>query len=1187
MSDRPRELSSFVSPDSLRQFLTMMKHYYNIHTPRSMESVDADGVHYAGTVENFGSEILAETHHMRSKKPPIGLLNISDMMQFYFEIQHSNFITTFEQQNMVCGLLRGDRLIHGATYELIYSNLVDMYVFRSESTSDPIVRRDLFLYTTTPPTLQITSPNGDVTTTSLFVSDSSETDTRYFIPVNETTVDLLGGWNAIANIISTGTCTITLDRVNIPYIWLCVEDFETLPDVTIQGNTDALTRPLLTTGTNGHLQYELFPMVQGPTNLPAEIVLHLQDPDVHVYLRARGDFTSNREFNMNTTVSQIEYIVTTDITAEPAGVHIVKCDDAFVKFQLSRDVEWIFHRPTEGDYDYNPTGVNAPYAYVAIKEFDGNYHQNIFERKDLIAGFMMQIDERYVIHSIEQLMNHTVTGIHVDDSCEQSQHAVDKLHGVVHDLGQFDGLPRYFAAWMKRETHRAHVEMYAIRDSIVKNNPMNRQTAAVIVDSATPQTDLNMILDGLTVVIEYDEAGVFETTGESESATNNLSDTVYIDDDTVASMIPEYIMRPKFVYHGNGIFSLGMAGLDPEMEFGRVYAITNDPSTYENNEIAINPKAGRCIARVCDIPTSFLQLTHIPQWAPTFALDPSYTRQEASFNESERNKLWNFASGHFVSTISASGIMKLVFDDSDDLDTLFPLSFLETNYPKKTNLNATIDMSTPSTATDYTFQVSTASPGEGYTINSRINTIIGGLTFEGTITGVDLNGAVTSIEMDDANERIVNAGNILSQNMICKTTTILGTGKELELKLHLTNEAWNALQVRNDGVLDDLIAFKFDPFNCIWIWTFDGTNWVPAFQVSGEVVADNRYDKQPSDYVTAYDQSYITSFPWNTRPLKDVFFYNEFYQSFRTWSPAKMDETVIIDSASDDSNIVGYNYQESLYSLTSMNKLYMNTSVDSGKWKLLPQDHQYNAYNADMNLAALVIDKSQTQPGVSIYDPMLDQVNTYDSVMDNMLRITNSKPMTFADKIDSDILGNGILTEDVYRYSYVNDYKALCNMVQSIEARMPEQNMEYVEETFPGSAPVRLKDSDNPYSPLELIDFIAQRTVENPIYQHSDLTLFRTKGDMVLNGSNPVGEQPTGGYVPLKDTWDCRVTVDHVSETSIPTYVFKIESEIESLDGFHMYDAEGNDISSNTLLLVNGKLYTYNGAWIEIHTSSN
>ena len=94
MSDRPKELSQFVSPDSLRQYLRMMKRFYELHTPKNKGSEDSNGVHYAGTIENFGSELLFETHQLQSKQPPIGYLNISDAIkQLSFEICQKHYIT--------------------------------------------------------------------------------------------------------------------------------------------------------------------------------------------------------------------------------------------------------------------------------------------------------------------------------------------------------------------------------------------------------------------------------------------------------------------------------------------------------------------------------------------------------------------------------------------------------------------------------------------------------------------------------------------------------------------------------------------------------------------------------------------------------------------------------------------------------------------------------------------------------------------------------------------------------------------------------------------------------------------------------------------------------------------------------------------------------------------------------------
>ena len=162
MSDRTIEKSPMMMPDSLRQFLKMNKGLYNLHTDKNYGLNDTGGIQYAGTVENFGSEILLESNKLRLKKPPIDSLTISYVIRFYFDLKFYDELTEygecymyqngdkFSKQNMVCGLLHTDRLIDGYEYKIIFNNVSLVYHLGSYTTSDNVVRRMPFFETTTP-----------------------------------------------------------------------------------------------------------------------------------------------------------------------------------------------------------------------------------------------------------------------------------------------------------------------------------------------------------------------------------------------------------------------------------------------------------------------------------------------------------------------------------------------------------------------------------------------------------------------------------------------------------------------------------------------------------------------------------------------------------------------------------------------------------------------------------------------------------------------------------------------------------------------------------------------------------------------------------------------------------------------------------------------------------------------------
>ena len=332
-----------------------------------------------------------------------------------------------------------------------------------------------------------------------------------------------------------------------------------------------------------------------------------------------------------------------------------------------------FGKIIEGDYKYDPNLLNQGYfTWVSMDQL------GMTETGDGTPTYpFLRIkfaDEYFYKH--ESDLNHFVSGVHLDYTTDWSDNSVPKQYGVIHRLGEFDGLPEYFKYYLVKENqviHHAHVEMYTIRDdpNVRNQKPMDKQTAAIILDSAIPQNEIKKITEG-NVVITYaaernNESTIqpkYVTNEDAIVSTNNYpSDIRYHDnglflDDTICKY-EEREECPRFIYHGNGYFSLGYIDFDPDLETGRGYLITNDPAAYINNEISKNPKAERTAARICDIPTSFTQMLSVSGKSPTLLMDEKYIRMEAPvmlnraivaedtqgaehvFIENDIDRLWN------------------------------------------------------------------------------------------------------------------------------------------------------------------------------------------------------------------------------------------------------------------------------------------------------------------------------------------------------------------------------------------------------------------------------------------------------------------------------------------------------------------------------------------------------------------
>jgi hypothetical protein len=296
--------------------------------------------------------------------------------------------------------------------------------------------------------------------------------------------------------------------------------------------------------------------------------------------------------------------------------------------------------------------------------------------------------------------------------------------------------------------------------------------------------------------------------------------------------------------------------------------------------------------------------------------------------------------------------------------------------------------------------------------------------------------------------------------------------------------------------------------------------------------------------------------------------------------------TVLIEYAD---GMIGYDYSESLYTINN-DDVTINTRVNPTDWKLLPFNHALNAYVADTTCSMLHIDFTQPQPTASIYDVYLNQKQSTTPIMDQVYEVTNITPITFQTFMDSSMIQNGILQRDVDQYAYTNDDTRQRALEESFRSKTEQELYEIIESQFGDDVePIISRTTDFRYTFDMLVDYLCERTYPTPIYQHTDIESLRKQGEQVLNGNDPVGMQPTGGYVPIQDTYDTHVTINHSSHQTIPTYVFQIDNFVGSLDGFRMYDEMGNDISEYTILVIDHTLYTYrvaSHAWIRIQTST-
>ena len=268
MNNSLYELIPSMSPDSLRTFLKTTNSFFDTHTKKNIGYEDINGDQYVGTTENYGSEILMESRKMLMNNPSLKNLFTKNTFDYYFDIEFCPMVDSYYQSNMMYALLSKDVLISSRRYNITFTNCEEVIVLRSESSSDPNVKKSRFIRTSTPPTLNIIDPNGLTAdeTVSLEITDDTS-NTEYYFLIDITTEDFIDNFDETTHVLKTKD--INDADAGLPFVWICNDKFNRYPILEFNNNIDDSNHPLMTIGTNGHDIYGLYPYAYGTSNVPA------------------------------------------------------------------------------------------------------------------------------------------------------------------------------------------------------------------------------------------------------------------------------------------------------------------------------------------------------------------------------------------------------------------------------------------------------------------------------------------------------------------------------------------------------------------------------------------------------------------------------------------------------------------------------------------------------------------------------------------------------------------------------------------------------------------------------------------------------------------------------------------------------------------------------------------------------
>lgn len=1254
MADKvPMEFSPYMGPDALRQMNYLNKNLYDIHTKRFCGYEDINGSQYEGTVENWGSELLLEARKILLDKPSLKNIFIENTMDFYFDIEYSGFTNTYDQENMLCAILRKDVFLSNRTYRIKFTNVEHIWIPRAESSSDPEVFSDEFIHSSYPPVLLVTKEDSTIEEIPLVLTDIDGGNTEYYFHVGKETDDMYD-----ADVYPDANNTfITLPITDAMYgracFWMCINLLKTFPPVIMNGN-ELLDKKFLTIGTDGHDRSYLYPIFNYSSD----------DIDVSKYIVKvvpvkEDSFIDNAsaEYNYTATVGEIHILEYDSIPPIIPGVNVpaplsdtvITYVHGYVKMSLYKkdttvtdEYSWNFRTPIQGDYDYDGrTYWNKCYAWTPLSSFINNMNDEEAISLKKIPLLRVRFNDDSYLTRYEGLCENAYAGIHVDVTSDYSNNGVSKNNGTIHNLGDFDGLPSYFQTMIDDTIHRAHLEVYSIRDRLNKRNQsaMDKQTAGILIDTAIPQNELQKVNASAPVVIKYDWDNQFDRNyiynpdDPNISQTNNVCELAYVDEDTFANTkIPRYTGCSKFVYHGNRTFSLGMMGFDPEKEMGRVYIVSNDKASYDNNETSNKPKAPLTFARICDIPTEFSQLTNIKGVAPTVVIDSEYVRTECNFSVEDKDIIYNRKNqSHILPFTWGINNSMMVWPSYMPPASANVTSAMNERFPRYTHLNDFIDISADSAM--YTIN---GSGGTGYEVNDEFIMYIGGICMRGIIKTVD-DGHVTSFKFlpDETDVPTISDHYVVRSNLgdrisSYETTTTVGSGSGLVITLTISEFRWNQTAMRPADTdplyIDDVWAFYKDTYGNIWVYEYEYNedsqtySFVRKEQITGATIYENTNDsgKLPNELGT----------------FTDVFIKNTINPISSTLSenttlpiPYSYSSTSMSDVPGDDEHI--FTDEDLSDYIISSNKNKQDTVFVYGepgyssRWKTLISyswgyDNQQESFTPgpfqDLNLPRYYNKSNKmkfdvvngTQPSLFIFDPTSETIETTSYISKDVAYVVSTKPILLSELITS--LDNddenpeipGVVVEEggyatLTRNVYINneyDDSDITAKREYLSMLTREALVDKLLLEYPDSLPAKYEGTPYQYSKPMLIDFFMQNTLtlgrssgnegfkytEGPesIYRKPLTRLFRQKDDRITDRSgNPIGDQPKGSYKEIStEIFNTNVKLDSNNKTAKPWNVFRLDiTGTPNLDGLRMYDELNNDITDSTILIVNGLMY--------------
>ena len=1182
----PFESLHIMTPDTTRALNNSNKNLYETCTKREYNFKElSQNLQYSGTVENFGSEVLLEARKLNEKyilpesffSKDVVVTNV----KAYFEPMWSPLTPTTEQCPIVQCVLK-DIFLENHTYD-VYIEDAELVCFpRSDSTSDPNVHKSFFYVPKYKGEsifdnviFKDTDDDAHFANAYVIYTRHNNINRRMGFLVNDYTRDRI----SISSELEGTRASIRLypNDVNLPWLWYYSKyESEDYTHIELSGDTtDSQGHDLINFGTDGHGNMFGYVLLYGENNLPTGSY-----EDHEWFIRCYPTNTepfNDGEDNYKKKIQTIILGYGEDVfhLDHMYTINVDNCDD--VKLLLDNGIRWNFHTPEEGEDVYDTD--KRTYAYLMLSMFEDNIPDDATLVPTFRFSSKLEYENPYSTRYIANI--NSKNGVHLDTSDDGCDHSVPTKNGSIHSLGDFDGIPEYFHRHLDESIHRIHAELYTINEDVALNQSvMQRPTAALLFDSGIPHNESDTDTSDLKLNIKYDfnPGRQFSSIEPPEDPSNALSEIVYIDPYNFATSADAmYAMQPKFVYHGNRVFSLTKSGLDPEYEVGRVYYLSNDPAHYINNGID-NDRAPTTMARICDIPTSFLQLIQIPNLAPSVLCEiPDYVRSTCAYSEEDKNRIWNEVHPIFIS--DGNTYVPSYVADVNLMPNIMELTFNSTlindKYAHYSQLFGKLDLN--NTPLDYLVTATTG--GTGYAPGDVIAIMIGGVKVQFEVYAAP-GGEVSVVLIKDRDSYpLLDKSLFKTRITTYEAESISSSGVGCKLSLEITQAKWNSFTpVKGNAYGVDIYGLCRDPYENLWVLTYDYgmDKWEVMSQLTGVPYVQNMYD----EFSINVDGRTISR---SDRSVGNVFMYNLLNERNNTSSMGIINDIYTETEPFEDDtlNIQDMTYLPHTESMVETVEYAGRDIVDGSEITLLPRFHQLNldkTYNhTNIHICG---DNEKHQVTPFVYNPF----KTYRDQYVNG-RYSKSGDIKLSDYYPDFINAEGSLSHDIYEYNMYkkNDYFETYR--ESLELLPRENLIALLTDQFPDS--FILENIEN-YTTEYIIDYILINSYPRPLYLRNDKQILRHRGDVVENNGKPVGDQQTGWFEYLTDYHNPHVEVGTSPFRSNQFNVFKIEdTTVTSLDPLRIYDEYGNDISQSSVILFGNNMYYFNtNRWVNIHDIS-